>query len=606
MTLTLFVVVLLAVALLPSALNIPQSNPNTVPEYAPVPPDEESRTSEQGNLAALGQASGSRLSGTGGIQSQPPPPSGSGQRRAGKKCVGNPPRQTEDLMSPPCVAFFEGDNGGATYQGVTRDEIRVVVHYDGCNGCYYDVGQSETENTPDEKTYCDVDLPPNTGGEGCYVAGTNRDHTYVKFVRAFSNFFNDRYQTYNRRVHFWVYWSLDYNAEGKRASAADNYNRLKPFAALNQIIFSGFVNDYLDALARRNVMLFEGYTGIARGWEPNPAAFFQRYSPQVWSFTPDVEHWAENYSSYVCTKMPPGSVVKHATGGVGTDGRLFNESPRRFGFISTTDPRYPGVQLFAKKAMEAMKSKCGIDPPPEARATYPGHGMECCRLDASQAAAQNAAKLKQANVTTLLWLGGGDIPFTGQAADEIKWYPEVVYAGDGVLERNQWGRLQNQNFFRNAWVVSHQRRQLTLESSPSIQACMSGGHGLKITNCELGETFYPSYFALFQAIQAAGPRLTPRSVDRGMRAIPRFSSTHPDIASCFYEPGDNTCTKDSMEMWWDPNTPAPGRNQPGCFRLVQGGRRYLPSDWTSTDEVFTNPQTAPCSSLSGGGQFEGV
>src|SRR5688572_12407961 len=44
-----------------------------------------------------------------------------------RRCVGDPPRQTEDPQSPPCVAAWSGDNGGATWQGVTRDEIVVAV-----------------------------------------------------------------------------------------------------------------------------------------------------------------------------------------------------------------------------------------------------------------------------------------------------------------------------------------------------------------------------------------------------------------------------------------------------------------------------------------------
>jgi hypothetical protein len=231
--------------------------------------------------------------------------------------------------------------------------------------------------------------------------------------------------------------------------------------------------------------------------------------------------------------------------------------------------------------------------------------MECCMDTQANAATQNVAKLKQAEVTTLLWLGGGDIPFTSQAAEKAQWFPEVVYAGDGVMERNAWGRLQAQSFFQNAWAVSHQRRQVTLETAPSIQACMAGGQGLSLEFCEVGSIIYPSFFTMFQSIQAAGPRLTPQSVDRGMHAIPRISSSNPDVATCFYDAGDNSCTKDSMEMWWDPHTQAPGRNQPGCWKLVQAGRRYLPSQWTTADEVF-NTNNAPCSSLSGGGQFEGV
>jgi hypothetical protein len=42
-----------------------------------------------------------------------------------RHCVGDPPRQIEDPQSPPCVPYWQGDNGGATYKGVTRDEIRI-------------------------------------------------------------------------------------------------------------------------------------------------------------------------------------------------------------------------------------------------------------------------------------------------------------------------------------------------------------------------------------------------------------------------------------------------------------------------------------------------
>ena len=48
-------------------------------------------------------------------------------RPRARKCFGNPPRQTEDPQSPPCVPYFVGDNGGATYKGVTADEIRIAM-----------------------------------------------------------------------------------------------------------------------------------------------------------------------------------------------------------------------------------------------------------------------------------------------------------------------------------------------------------------------------------------------------------------------------------------------------------------------------------------------
>jgi hypothetical protein len=48
------------------------------------------------------------------------------ERARVRRCVGDPPRQTEDPQSPPCVPYWTGDNGGATYRGVTRETITLA------------------------------------------------------------------------------------------------------------------------------------------------------------------------------------------------------------------------------------------------------------------------------------------------------------------------------------------------------------------------------------------------------------------------------------------------------------------------------------------------
>ncbi|HEX9889335.1 MAG TPA: hypothetical protein VGA69_07640, partial [Nitriliruptorales bacterium] len=119
----------LAVFVLPSALNVPQSNPTQTLEFAPVPPaDDAPPPPPTGNTASLGlgTSAGPQTGRTtdGGPDVPPPPvPEGEGATPVTKRCVGDPPRQTEDLMSPPCVAHFGGDNGGATYHGVTGEQI---------------------------------------------------------------------------------------------------------------------------------------------------------------------------------------------------------------------------------------------------------------------------------------------------------------------------------------------------------------------------------------------------------------------------------------------------------------------------------------------------
>src|SRR5258708_14520136 len=196
---TLVVVgVALALALfaLPSALNLPQANPGQTLEYAPVPGNG-SQQNAGGNFAGLGLGSG----GAGGAFGDLNPlglgfPSGllPGQRLPSKyRCVGNPPRQTEDPLSPPCLPSFTGSNGCSTAQGVTCDEIRVLISWEGVQqaaGC-------DTRPSP-SAVYYNLDDPPQNG-ESCKVS----------YMRAWAKYFNSRYQTYNRRVHFCVYFSND-------------------------------------------------------------------------------------------------------------------------------------------------------------------------------------------------------------------------------------------------------------------------------------------------------------------------------------------------------------------------------------------------------------
>src|SRR5918992_186795 len=127
---TAFVLALLiAAVILPSALNLPQANPTQVLEYAPIPPDEDAPPPQsEGSISSLGLGGSSSL--TTGLNPNPRLPGlgGKGLKPIVKKCVGKPPRQTEDPNAPPCVPFFEGDNGGSTWQGVKDDEITVLVY----------------------------------------------------------------------------------------------------------------------------------------------------------------------------------------------------------------------------------------------------------------------------------------------------------------------------------------------------------------------------------------------------------------------------------------------------------------------------------------------
>jgi len=216
---------LIALAVLPSALNLPQTNPSETLEYAPVPPedDEPPPPPAAGNLASLGLASSAALNetspegtGAGGdagaappeeeLAAPPPlPPAAvlppSVKTPSTKRCVGNPPRQTEDPLAPPCVASFTGDNFGATYQGVSKEEVRILFYFDN----FTDIGTSRGREPRPVGEYFDLlDAPAED------------EHLFVRMLRGWQRYFNDRFQTYDRFVHFYVYYGAQLTPEARR------------------------------------------------------------------------------------------------------------------------------------------------------------------------------------------------------------------------------------------------------------------------------------------------------------------------------------------------------------------------------------------------------
>ena len=585
--------VLAVVIVLPSSLNLPQSNPTTVLEYAPVPPSDEN-PAVQGNVSSLGLPSSRTLA----LAAPPPPPAnnliqGIGGRPNQKRCVGTPPRQTEDPSSPPCVPFFQGDNFGATHQGVTKDEITVLVYLDA--GAYGLVGQLETSPAPN--TYVDIDKPrlpncPPDNGSGPYSNPNECDHVLVRVIKGFSRYFNSRFQTYDRHVHFWAFYASgsQTTAAQRRGDAVANVDRLKPFAVIDQAEFGGFNQEYDTAMAQLGIVNFSStQSGL-------PNQFYRKNAPLGWGFYPDVEHWAALYSSYICKRVAPYPVSHYGSSqGTGPP----NGSKRKFGFWYTVDPGAPQITYFAEQVKDQIGSQCGVT---GVDATYSRDGYAVDSGDTGTEGAEAVAKFQQAGVTTVLYLGGTETRFA-ESADAVKYYPEIVVAGNLSNDNNFIGTTQNQNVWRNAWDMTFHVRLNRLEDSPGYRAYKEGDPTGDTSAGVVARDAYQDHFMLFQSIQVAGPRLTPQSVDRGFHAIPPKVSANPYSPALYFDTGDYTMMKDAMEGWWDPQgrplNPTGGAQVPGCWRLVSQGKRYTAGHWPSGDNVFRN-RSDPCTAYGGG------
>ncbi|HVL81776.1 MAG TPA: hypothetical protein VM840_09310 [Actinomycetota bacterium] len=594
---TLVVALLIAFLVLPSALNLPQSNPSTVLEFAPVPPeDDQPPPPQSGSLSSLGLGTTSSL---GDLSDQAPPPpirggraGGQGTRALTKRCVGDPPRQTEDPNSPPCVGFFDGDNGGATWQGVTGNEITVVIYQ-----VAYISDQSETEGgdtsageyAPSTGTFCDIDRPSNADANqtrGCNDTVSGREMSNITAIRAMSKYFNDRFQTYGRHVHVWVRWSSGSGTpSGRRADAQAIWERWRPFATLDHMHFGGYNDVYAEAIARRGVMVF-GSFGQLRN------EFYRRNAPYIWSFWPDVEHDVDLYTTYVCSRIKDHRVSKAGDASM-------NGQPRKYGIMRTTDQQYPGLLRFAELAKQKLAA-CGISW--AAEVTFPDAGYTNDQGGSRTYAGENVATLQQAQVTTVLWLGGMEAK-TSAAADRAGYYPEWVIAGDRDIEDLISARAQNQRVFNSAIVATADLREDRFADTPARQAFREVDPNGRQIHEYWATLYYRDYFTLFRGIQVAGPYLSPESVDQGSHAIPRYTSNSPYVAACFYDPGDYSCVKDAQEMYWDSNAADPnGEAARGCWRMVDAGRRYLAGEWPRANSVAGMNNSHPCNGVKGQGR----
>ena len=571
------VALLIVLAVLPSALNLPNADPTEVPEYAPVPPEEDQPPPQQSNVSALRLGSTSGL--TEEIPATPPPPpveGGAAENPVLYDCVSG--KQTEDPLSPPCSPFFAGDNGGATYQGVTKDEIRVIFYMDGSIGttgtASYD---GAAEEAPPQGTYCDVNVKENSDKKCHNEAAV--DHMYVRITRAYQRYLNTRFQTYDRRFHFWVYYSGAVDAGGRRADAADNFAKIKPFAVIDYAVFRGATDAYIDAMARNGVLIFSSQQAYSR-------KFFNQYDPLVWSFAPDIEHRVDQYVEWICKKVAPYPVA-HSGDGVPRGG------PRKYAFYYTTDRGRPDLRLFAELARPRLKRECPrIGNPIEA--TFPTAGYTINTAGDPAYARLNIARLRSNNVTTMLWLGGVDGK-TEAAADEAKFYPEVFFAGDGYMEGNATGFYGNRNFHAQVAAQTYVLREPRLEDTSGYQAWRQA-EPTRAAEPEAGwvNAVYRDFFMVGVGVQVAGPRLHPVTVAEGFRAIPPLVSDNPFVPACFFTNG-HFCVQDMQEVWWDNTGTVPGGTNPtGCYRTVDGGLRYPLGKWPKGDKVFMNPDD-PCS-----------
>jgi len=492
-------------------------------------------------------------------------------------CVNG--RQTADPLSPPCVAQFTGDNGGATYRGVSRNEVRVLIRMRGQITTYE---ESAPQILTPFDTLVDLGRPP----------AAPESYKLTK-LRLYQEYFNRHYQTFGRRLHFFVYFDK-YQASAVNwgsGEAADLIFRVHPFAVAELSTFDTDDTPFVDTFLGHGIAAFLPGLDLAERQRRNREL--------LWTNEPTLERLAEQYTSYICTKVVPEPTAWN--GDPGQNGR-----PRRFGLYHGDSSAGPTYERLYRLTVERLRA-CGANI--VADATFP-NPAGCGIAEAPAAgnppfdsstppkpyAIDAITRFRAAGVTTVLWPGCPDFNI-GPASLQLNYRPEWILAGDGLLDDAAFVPSDRASFIvfdHHAIVVTPAVLQPDLGRAQCYRAQREADPTLpqsyaqvvppslvrlgisapptqsKYEQARSGCSQYAPLRQLFTAVQLAGPHLTPATLATGLRSLDYFASPDPETPSCFYRE-DNSCVQDAIAEYWDLGKV--------CWRAIEGATRHLPGRW---------------------------
>ena len=541
----LAIAIALAVLLLPTALRPPPDQQNTSSAFSPdAPPDD---TPAESFLASIRRASSSTAGGAPGERVEVIEVLAPEERRAARgRCYGDPPRQTESLYSALCVPAWTGDdNGGATWQGVTKDEIRLATFVG--LGDEVQEGRLEREFQPDD-------------------AGVIRD------LKVWQKYFNDRFELYGRYLQFYVIQMSSTDEDLGRAAVADADDNYKVFGAIGEGALPSAAAT-AEAIRREIVTWAIGQ---------NPVSFYRDGHPYVYSFTMDSWQPRTMVGELACNQFvgkPPGLLNEEQ------DPLFDYNAPRVWGLLIYQDEIRFGAADFVQREF----AKCGA----EFEYTH-----EFNLTDNQQAIADAMAKFKAEGVTTMVLGVDGLSPAAfSNNAERIAYYPEYIsYTGLGT---NEAGRLMQDNQANHALALYENEMARADEDKDWFRAYKEVD-----PSGEPEPEFFRDLQQLSGAIQHAGPKLTPSTFWQGLRTQPYRAPDppwsigggyrDPDPKSPVHSLGDYTYEDYVSLSWYDNAADDPESTSSGAWCHMFLGKRFrvgeMPTSlpWRDTDKcVYT-------------------
>jgi hypothetical protein len=438
------------------------------------------------------------------------------------------------VYAPPCVAPFEGDNGGETYQGVTADEIKVV---------YY---------------ITDPELDPlvtaTVAAAGAEINVESAKETIANFVALY----NQLFERYGRTVVVETYTGTGAGSDLEAAKAdAIAIAEKQPFAVIGGPAQASPV--FAAEIASHDIVCGPG-CAVAL-----PEEIVDQYKPYLWQQGPTPDQATALAAEAFGKLAGPGKA--ELAGDEATQAK-----DRVYGLLHYDTPDGDHEVVFENFKQELADN--GIELATDVEFT----------LDLAQAqenARTNIAKLMDAGVTTIIYYGDPLTPasLTDEATAQ-NYHPEWLLGPNALMDTTIFARQTDVEQWKNGFGIALVGARGERSTNGAFQIHRwAFGEDPPNTNANVLE---PPLRTMFTGIMLAGPNLTPDTFRDGLFRYPESGGgpTEPHVSRGNHDvwPDEDWGGSDDIGLiWFDPTATGEdevGNQGTGMYRYADMGKRY--------------------------------
>jgi hypothetical protein len=459
-----------------------------------------------------------------------------GQKADTAHCVeGRQFNPAIDFYAPPCAPAWHGDNGGATYQGVTADSIKIIEYIPQSNAAVQSIAEQA----------------------GFYVS----PEKLQAFRAAMQTFINAHYELYGREIHLETADGTCSITPPDIACLRNDFRRIikdrQPYAIVWAVPGCSACFDEMSQLRTVNV-----------GGVYFTDEFSRARAPYHWDAQPSGTHLNDAVGEFWCANLAHRPAA-YALDQPGT----MNGKPRKLGVIGPNDPQMQATVQAAKAALATCGDKLAAE-----------YYYAADLTTAAQSVQAGIAKMRDAGVTSIYYLAdiaGPGYFLGGQQSND--YFAENIMSGAGTQDNDFSGQTMQSNpiacpkgppcpFNTGFGLSTLVYEPLGKDAGARVWAA-AGNKGPPPYDLA---TFNWNYYSLIATlIQAAGPALTPEKMAAGIRAYGLRGDANHNLRG--FPTGSYTWGQDMGMQYWNKDLTSPYNGAKGAY--VRVGGRSQPGGW---------------------------